>query len=57
MGEQVVEEIANHIRIGEYSSETVHTDTHWLTAENYHSILSDAELEYAQKWNSGGRTQ
>ena len=57
MGEQVVEEIANFIRNGEYSSETVYTDTQWLTVENYHSILSDAELEYAQKWNSGGRTQ
>ena len=57
MGEQVVEEIANYIRNGEYSSETVYTTTHWMTAENYHSILSDAELEYAQKWNSGGRTQ
>ena len=57
MGEQVVEEIANFIRNGEYSSETVCTDTQWLTVENYHSILSDAELEYAQKWNSGGRTQ
>lgn len=57
MGEQVVEEIANFIRNGEYSSETVYTDTQWLTVENYHSILSDAELEYAPKWNSGGRTQ
>ena len=57
MGEQVVEEIANYVRNGEYSSETVYTTTHWMTAENYHSILSDAELEYAQKWNSGGRTQ
>ena len=57
MGEQVVEEIANYIRNGEYSSETVYTTTHWMTAENYHSILSDAELEYAKKWNSGGRTQ
>ncbi len=49
MGEQVVEEIANYIRNGEYSSETVYTTTHWMTAENYHSILSDAELEYARK--------
>lgn len=57
MGEQVVEEIANFIRNGKYSSETVYTDTQWLTVENYHSILSDAELEYAPKWNSGGRTQ
>lgn len=57
MGEQVVEEIANFIRNGEYSSKTVYTDTQWLTVENYHSILSDAELEYAPKWNSGGRTQ
>ena len=57
MGEQVVEEIANFIRNGEYSSETVYTDTQWLTVENYHSILSDAELEYAPKWNRGGRTQ
>ena len=57
MGEQVVEEIENFIRNGEYSSETVYTDTQWLTVENYHSILSDAELEYAPKWNSGGRTQ
>ncbi len=56
MGEQVVEEIANYIRNGEYSSETVYTTTHWMTAENYHSILSDAELEYARKGKSGGRT-
>ena len=56
MGEQVVEEIANYIRNGEYSSETVYTTTHWMTAENYHSILSDAELEYARKGKIGGRT-
>ena len=57
MGEQVVEEIANYIQNGKYSSETVYTDMNWLTKENYQKILSDEELEYARKRNSGGSTQ
>lgn len=57
MGEQVVEEIANYIQNGKYSSDTVYTDMNWLTKENYQKILSDEELEYARKRNSGGSTQ
>lgn len=57
MGQWVVEEIANYIQNGKYSSDTVYTDTNWLTEENYQKILSDEELEYARKRNSGGNTQ
>lgn len=57
MGERVVEEIANYIQNGEYSSEKVYTDMSWLTKENYRKILSDEEVEYARKRNSGGSTQ
>ena len=57
MGQRVVEEIANYIQNGKYSSDTVYTDTNWLTEENYQKILSDEELEYARKRNSGGNTQ
>ena len=39
MGHLVVEEIANYIENGEYSSDNIYTDIHWVTAENYDEVI------------------
>ena len=39
MGHLVVEEIANYIEDGEYSSDNIYTDIHWVTAENYDEVI------------------
>lgn len=57
MGEQVVEEIANFIR--EWRIQLRNGLYRYTVADSgkLPHALSDAELEYAPKWNSGGRTQ
>lgn len=57
MGEHVVKEIANAIQNGAYSADAVYTEISWLTSENYKTILSKEELDYAEKQNSGGAMQ
>lgn len=39
MGHLVVEEIANYIEDGEYSSDNIYTGIHWVTAENYDEVI------------------
>lgn len=39
MGRKVVEEIAGYIQKGSYSTDTIYTDIHWLTADNYSEVM------------------
>lgn len=39
MGRQVVREIEQHIKTGNYSADCIYTDIFWLTAENYDEVM------------------
>lgn len=39
MGRKIVEEIAGYIQNGSYSTKTIYTDIHWLTADNYNEVM------------------
>ncbi len=39
MGRQVVEEIAEYIKTGKYSSDNIFTDIQWVTFENYDEVI------------------
>lgn len=39
MGHKVVEEIANSVETGKYSTESIYTDIRWVTAENYDEVM------------------
>jgi ABC-type sugar transport system substrate-binding protein len=39
MGRSVVEEIANYIQTGNYSSDIIYTDMQWVTSDNYDEVL------------------
>ncbi len=38
MGRRVVDEIANYIKTGEYSSDNIYTDIQWITIDNYAEV-------------------
>jgi ABC-type sugar transport system substrate-binding protein len=39
MGRRVVDEIANNIKTGDYSSDYIYTDIQWLTIDNYDEVI------------------